>query len=406
MKFNIQNCLAIIGVICLVIVAGSFLRLEYVTIGVCYTEPSSEEEVEYVIRNSIKELNWHGLTQFSKYRFNYHLEQVPMMDAVPLNVTQFLHAQGINFFVGFDYSDQCGSVLEYCSDNDILLISPSSSSDDLSYEKGNLYRLKCVDSFQGNVIRKTLEEYDITNLYILKYDAIWSSQIVSSIESENHNINIVEMSYNADDVNNQKYPAILSAINIEMDNSNWNLNQTGVLHIGMLEISDIVEHIEPNSTLANVLWFGTQVVTSEMVSEMLINFNNSMFSKIKLISPSQTSEIRPNHEDLTNDYEILFGRKISFVQCARYDAVQLLGRSIVNLDSTVFSVVSNAVSQTGSSYKGMTGLCVFNNNNDRVSCNYDVYAFDSDTGKLVQSVVAFYNATSETLSLCLQESIK
>jgi len=82
------------------------MNLKYVTIAVCYSPPYEEEEVEEIIQKGISDINRYCLFNLIPYRFKYHLEKVPIIGDISLNITKHLNIQGIHYIVGFDYSNK------------------------------------------------------------------------------------------------------------------------------------------------------------------------------------------------------------------------------------------------------------------------------------------------------------
>lgn len=153
-----------------------------VLIGVACPTDGGLNETEEIVRLAQGDIYAYCEERGSRFRFEFLVESCGGRSAVALNVTKTFKAYGIDFIVGHGWSSMCDASLEYVNENEMLLLSPSSSSPKLSIPGDNLFRLAPPDSAQGPIIAKMLKSYGIEAVILIQRGDEWADGIYATFE--------------------------------------------------------------------------------------------------------------------------------------------------------------------------------------------------------------------------------
>ena len=114
--------------------------------------------------------------------FEFIVEHADSSPAIHLEKVQALHAMGVDLIIGGFWSSQAGASLDYVNEHGILLLSGSSTSQDLSISGDNLYRLCPDDDIQAKPLARMMYSKGTRNAIVrARYD-YWSQSLSSAFQ--------------------------------------------------------------------------------------------------------------------------------------------------------------------------------------------------------------------------------
>jgi hypothetical protein len=159
---------------------------EIIEIGVTSASSPGMTSVNAMVSMAEEDINDYCREERKDYRFKYVIRDNGGQDELALENLEHFNDAGINLVVGHDWSGQCSYSLDYANDNDMLMLSPSSTSPYLTdnppaYIGDNLYRLVPTEEFAGVVLADLYEFKELEAVAILYRDDWWSEAVYEKV---------------------------------------------------------------------------------------------------------------------------------------------------------------------------------------------------------------------------------
>lgn len=377
-------------IVCLIMFIGILFLLHnlknplyhQVTIGISYSDPYKITEISTLCEYISIEIDDYCERTNSPYRFSFDIQYVPFILNSEINVTRYFLDNNIRFIVGHDYSNQCKNTIKTLNEKEYILISPYSSDISLSVKNDNLFRLRSNDTYQGYMISEMLNKMNISYTYIISINNTWGNIMRESVEHycHNHDINILAtIKYHAID---EEFTSELGLIEKDFIKfkTTYNEKKVGIVVLSLLEICELIEKVDENSSLLSIPWFSTEVPTMGVVVELFNDTFSNNFKKIELYCPSL---LISNQDETTiqKDYQFKTGSHLDYTQAARYDAIWIYVLSITEAQSTNVEAIKPKIPVIANSYSGLTGNCALNDFGDKKMAQYAIMIFKNPLGK-------------------------
>jgi branched-chain amino acid transport system substrate-binding protein len=278
-----------------------------------------------------------------------------------------LHADGVDVFIGPETSAELAMIKPYVDSEELLVISTSSTAPSLAVED-SIYRLVPDDTNQGKLISTLLEKRDVTTVFLLVRDDIWGNGLANAIQ-ESYSGNISQISYDPNDpLYDEKIQELSDLVAAEESLTNIAI---GVISFG--EVSEFLLLAADYDNLDEVQWFGTDSNANEkkiIEDEKISSFAEKVsFRAIQFASDYNS----PIHKDVESKLYLKLDYLPSTYAFAAYDAVWLLGLSMLDVESIDATDIESTIQDTSQFYTGGLGELTFNDAGDLVSDNYDVW---------------------------------
>lgn len=363
----------------------SYFVYKNINIVILYSDPYEEHEIESISFIAQSRINTYCIENNIKYIFQLDSLSVPHSKRAAYLAMEILKQKKINYIIGYDSSFLCDAIVSNDTYADFILISPNSSSDDISNNRENLYRLKCIDSRQGYIISNYLVKMNKSDIIILGLNSTWSYNIIQKIESELNRtrINIYsKIIYNIEDIYHDDFYKVL---NNHYNNikSEKKIDNVIIISVGILDTIHILEHTRLN----NVTWICMDALSSFYLEERIEEFK-SINNDIYVFT--QTSQNCTLFKEINEEYRLLTQNNLDFTQAARYDAAWIFALSLINSDSLETQQVTHNIPIISKSYTGLTGNCSLTNSGDRLTVNYNLLKLSSDNRFII---VGYFNST-------------
>ena len=363
------------------------------------SEKIALEKAEYDVNKYFEDIN----SSSSSSHFNLLVADSKTSPEGSLVAIKKLHENGAKIIIGPATSIAVSAAKEYADDNDVILISYSSTSPLLSIEGDNVFRLVPDDTHQGKIVAERMIHDGIKVIVPIWRGDIYGNELYKSTKSHFEKLGgKVEEGINYKP-HTGKFATSLHRINFIMWNQEleklnavvsdavkkYGANSVGVYAISFDEITPILIQSPLYENLGKVRWYGsdstaqnhhiTKNVDSALFA-MKVNFSNPLYSV--------DSETEKSH-----DLKEVLEKQLHEVSSITYPALAYDSYWIAALSldkNSTFNYGNNEnltksfkeiIVETAESFDGISGKIKLNKAGDRIGGNYDfwIVAKDKDT---------------------------
>jgi len=354
-----------------------------VTIGVA--SPTREEDnYEEIVLAAERDVNAYCEDQDTRYQFQFSVKYCDAQTSKALAVTREFKESGISLVIGHAWSSMCKASLQYVNENDVLLLSPASSSSTLSLPGDNLYRLTPPDTVQAWMCSEMLASLDYEAVVVLQRGDAWADAIYSALEKEcaEKGVEIIDrIRYGPEE---QDYYTYLERANrsLLMGVETYGRKGVAVQLIGFSEAFVVLLQAQAYPALMETVWLGTEGSSDTL---KVVDHAGEPASTVGLIG----AVVAPP------GWVVEGVEAPSFFDAALYDCCWVYALSMLETDSTSATDVVEVLPRVASTYRGVTGLCVLNENGDREMVDFALKGYsETSPGSYAFKEYGFYNSTT------------
>jgi len=354
-----------------------------VTIGVA--SPTREDDnYEEIVLAAERDVNAYCEDQDTLYRFQFSVKYCDAQTSKALAVTREFKESGISLVIGHAWSSMCKASLQYVNENDVLLLSPASSSSTLSLPGDNLYRLTPPDTVQAWMCSEMLASLDYEAVVVLQRGDAWADAIYSALEKEcaEKGVEIIDrIRYGPEE---QDYYTYLERANrsLLMGVETYGRKGVAVQLIGFSEAFVVLLQAQAYPALMETVWLGTEGSSDTL---KVVDHAGEPASTVGLIGAG----VAPP------GWVVDGVEAPSFFDAALYDCCWVYALSMLEADSTSATDVVEVLPRVASTYRGVTGICVLNENGDREMVDFALKGYsETSPGSYAFKEYGFYNSTT------------
>ena len=413
----------IIGIVIVGIII--IIGLGYV-IGGSDTEVSESTELSGVINIGLilplsGDLATHGLenlegSKFGVVEFNKHLEEIgapwtlkmtsedsATSPVIALEKLTALNAKGIKLIVGPETSSNIRNMKGYSDSNNMLLVSCCSSAPSLAIPNDSVYRLVPDDSNQGTALSKLIQHEGIQVLVPVWRGDTWGDGLSDATTSsfvQRGGVVDEGVRYNPESPEFSASTSLL-AEKVRGYVEEYGKDQVGVLFLGFAEILQFTQSAAEHDVLDKVRWFGPGANTKEhkLIDDPIglefstnVQFTTVQFAASKI---TDTGAVNPIYEKVQDHLTESLGTAPNSFVLSSYDAVWIIGLSILETQSTDVTKIKAVISDIAENYSGAIGPIILNEAGDLAQANYEVWGIRGGEWVLLGQ----YTQSTDSISL-------
>ncbi|MCH8914569.1 MAG: ABC transporter substrate-binding protein [Thaumarchaeota archaeon] len=411
----------VIAILSIIIVIG----LGYV-IGGSDTEVSESTELSGVIDIGLilplsGDLATHGLenlegSKFGVIEFNKHLEEIgapwvlkmtsedsATSPVIALEKLTALNAKGIKMIVGPETSSNIRNMKGYSDANNMLLVSCCSSAPSLAIPNDSVYRLVPDDSNQGTALSKLIQHEGIEVLVPIWRADTWGDGLSAATTSS-----FVQRGGIIDDgiryfPESPEFSVSTSILAEKVQGyvDEYGKDKVGVLFLGFAEILQFIQSASEHDILDKVRWFGPGANTKEhkLIDDPIglefstnVQFTTVQFAASKI---TDTGAVNPIYEKVQDHLTETLGTEPNSFVLSSYDAVWIIGLSILETQSTDVTKIKAVISDIAENYSGAIGPTILNEAGDLAQADYEIWGIRDGEWKLL----GLYTQSTDSISL-------
>jgi len=293
--------------------------------------------------------------------------------------TMIFDKSGYDVIVGHGQSSHCSAVLDYVNENDMLLLSPSSTSPLLSIPDDNLYRLITDDTVQGRVLAYYMAESGVKAVSVVYLDDAYGNGLREVFVSECANFGIDVISIHAVNLVHDfktlltEIDPILAGEASEMGYTPDQVALEMIMYSAQTEQAFDALLSDSWQIIDQITWYGCDGTADYTLAD---NYGE-IAAQIKLICPVFAAQYSsPEHMALWERFMAITGLHMNAYDPITYDSLRIIAEAMVLAeDPHDIDCIKQALETVATDYHGVSGLINFNENGDRIGCDYDFWGF-------------------------------
>ncbi len=247
--------------------------------------------VEY----AVNEMNQYLKQQNAWFQLKLVIEDTQTKPDVAVQKFSSLAAQGVKFIVGPMTSAEVKKIKDLANQDNVIVISPSSTAISLAIPGDNVFRFCPADNVQSKAIAKALEDAGIKEVVIVYRADTWGQGLMNATKQEAEKLGIKiagTYSYNPESPN---FNTIASNVNDEVAKllKEYKPREVGVVAIGFAEMAQFFTQATRYPDLKKVPWFGsdgTALLTEITDNAVAAKFAEQVLFLNPIFSPAATDE--------------------------------------------------------------------------------------------------------------------
>ena len=362
---------SIFGITFLTNIRENGLRHEVVSIGVISPSDELAPKYEYLSRLAQEKINSYCNKSGINKRFYFNNSNTESDSQKAYEIVKKYNEEKINLIVGLGWNSQLNASYNYIIENNMVIVSPSSTSPVFSITD-SCFRLLPDDNKEANALVDAILNYGIDTVIILQRNCIWGKQFSEAFfwEYKVKGGEIMDwISYDADNSHSincaleRAAPLAQNAIEYK------GADKIGVLLIALDEASDVLLAAE-NSSLMNLSWFCTETNT---LDKNIQKNAGKIATTVGLIGPFNTHIYNEDFQEINKLFFNEFGEPLDFGLANVYDGCWLLALSVIEAGSTNSLDVLKVFETVAYNHYGITGPLDVNSQGDRSWIRYYFY---------------------------------
>lgn len=220
-------------------------------------------DTKYGLDMAVEHFNAYLQDRGADWRMRLVMEDTQTNPITALEKVQSLDAKGIKYILGPSSSSEIRNIMAYVDSNNMLLISPSSTSPKLAIPDDNIFRFVPDDSKQGAVIATLLEDRGIKAIVTVYRGDIWGDGLFETTKAafEDRGGIVAEgMRYNPEITTFSSEMHALSSRVAQLHDT-YERGEVGVLLMSFDEASHMFNSAVEYENLRNMPWIGSEGVT-------------------------------------------------------------------------------------------------------------------------------------------------
>ena len=304
------------------------------------------------------------------------------------------HADGISAVVGPYSSAELAAMKDYADSNEMIIISPSSSAPSLAIPGDNVFRLIPDDTQNGHVFAKLFEAAEMETVIPMWRGDIWGDGLVGVARES-----FAELGGSMDDgvrydPDTTDFSADVAALSdiVRRHMDAEDDRKIGVLVLSFQEVVPLIQAALLHDNLDDVVWFGSSTpANDELIDPAVIEFVHA----VQISSPRYELFPNPTLDELNAVVSETTGQVPLVYVAGAYDAVWILGLSILESGSAETGAVLEAMPDVLDGYDGALGQVSLNEAGDLATISYGIYQFEDSAWQSVGT----YDGTTDTVTL-------
>jgi branched-chain amino acid transport system substrate-binding protein len=316
--------------------------------------------------------------------FRFEISNAGGSSVAHLDRVKEFKAEGINIVIGGAWSSQASASLSYVNENNMLLLSPGSTSPALAIPDDNLFRLCPDDAVQGRVISKALWSWGVKAIVVIQRGDVWADGIYDALSQNFSRMGgvIVERArYDPMDID------FGECLKLAEEGAQEAINLYGVDHVavevlGYHEIADLVTMAKDYPTIYGLYWFGSDGTALNIA----LSFNTPKEADhLKMFSPLAAPVESQGIETLRDRYLSSSGKTLDtyqaeFYAANWYDTAWICAKAVLEAGTTDTDKVKEVLPRVADD-NYTTGPCRLNPAGDRETANYVIWGYGLVNGR-------------------------
>jgi len=326
-----------------------------------------------------KDVNKYAESVDSPLQFEFILENADSQAAIHLEKTASFKEMDIRLLIGGMWSSQACASLSYCNENDMLLVSPSSTSPLKAISSDNLFRLCTTDVKIAPALVSILNSRNIEAVVVIQRGDSWADLLLKNYQPlfEAQGGTVIEsIRYPAESTSFHEYLDLAEkAVSEAVNEYGW--DGVAVQFFGFSEVVYMIQEAKQYPSLYNVTWFGSDNTHS---SDRFIDDSPEESVQLSLVGITPVLQDSDEARDVLLRFQNQTGTICDYYTAITYDIAMIYAQSVIRVGGDEVESIKTAFREISEDYVGITGECKLDEFDDRYSCIYNVYSYEEVEG--------------------------
>jgi branched-chain amino acid transport system substrate-binding protein len=365
-----------------------------IRIGVISSSTPSLTSVKTLMVLAEEDINSYYKSKGQDTTFRFEISDAAGSSETHLDRVKEFKAEGINIVIGGAWSSQASASLSYVNENNMLLLSPGSTSPALAIPDDNLFRLCPDDAVQGRVISEVLWSWGIKAIVVIQRGDVWADGIYDALSKNFSRMGgaIVERArYDPIDTD------FGECLKLAEEGAQEVINLYGVDHVavevlGFHEVADLATMAKDYPTIYGLYWFGSDGTALNIA----LSFNTpEEADHLKIFSPLAAPVESQGIEALRDRYLSSSGKTLDtyqaeFYAASWYDTAWICAKAVLEAGTTDTGKVKEVLPRVADDNYA-TGLCRLNLAGDRKTADYIIWGYSIVDGRCEDTRYGLYD---------------
>ena len=328
------------------------------------------------------------------WRINLIVEDTQTDPIIALEKIQSLNSKGVNLILGTETSAELRNVKSYADSNNIMMISPSSTSPKLAMPD-NIFRFVPDDTQQGTVIAKLLENNDIKVVIPIYRADVWGDGLYkSSKESFERLGGMVDdgIRYSPEITVFSTEANLLSELVKRYMENGYDTSEIAILMISFSEAVHLLNSAASYDNLTDVVWFGSDASSNDdAITEDAIS--SKFVQDVDFVATQFSASKNEKYQRVYDHLVETAGSSPNSYAYSSYDSLWVLGLTIEATGSTDTDTIMAALPDIAKRHVGAIGNIILNDVGDLAASDYELWSVIDGEWE----VVGRYASTTDTL---------
>ena len=337
------------------------------------------------------------------WRLRLEIDDTQTEGPVGLRKMQSWYGEGVEFFAGPQGSGVAQECLAFANSNEILFISPSSTSPALAIEDDWLFRFCTDDQVQGPAIAAIAAEAGAEVIIFSWQGDTWGDGLQGAAAASMGDFGIEvypqELRFDPQKEDFTTDAALLDEYVTDLVEQGYALENIAVGLITFEQAAPYLAEASGYDQLHDVIWIGSDGTAA---SEAILQHptGSDFAAKVQFANPMNrpAEEVEQSNKERVRDHiQEVLGRETDSYSYNTYDIIWALAMSIdeVGYDTNAVKEVLPRVTDEWSSVYGASGHIVLNEAGDRAFADYDYWVLTEDK---VWEIVGYYDGAAQTIN--------
>jgi ABC-type branched-subunit amino acid transport system substrate-binding protein len=314
------------------------------------------------------------------------IEDCQSSESIALEKTQSFKAMGIDAVLGHGWSGQCSASLSYVNENDMILISGSSTSPLLAIAGDMLFRTCPTDFVQAPAIATMWETWGAKAVLTFFRGDAWGDGIYNLLDAggewEAHGIvDIGKVRYAPESTEFSNYLDVANDIIGDAIEEYGGAKYVGFQYFGFSESRTFQTQAADYPNIQGSIWMSTE---SGGRGERMIDETGELCLQTRhfssLMGVDEGSYLWKSFEER---YYAATQYMPSFYSAVEYDAAQMLMKAILETSSMKASNIADVFIEISSQHHGLSGWMLLTAEGDRAAQVFDIWGYmEQDDGTI------------------------
>ena len=331
------------------------------------------------IQLATSDFNEYLQDQQAGWQMDLVVEDTGADPATALDRIRSLHSSGISLVVGPQSSAELHGISEYVNTNGLLVISPSSKEPSLARDD-NIFRFVPDDKKSSAAIAKLLDQRGVKVAIPVYRGDIWGDGLSEATRDAFMELGGIVHEGIRYPLDIDIFPVESEALSVVVRqySEEYERDEIAVLLFGFSEVAGFLNSASHYLNLRTVQWVGAEASTNDQSIEE--NLQRSTFaSDVGFTAPVfSVSENQANQRVRDHVLEVVGDLPHNSAYSA-YDAIWVLGLSILNTGSVDAEALRDALPATSFSYTGAIGQVRLNLAGDLDVSDYELWSVRGDS---------------------------